>query len=198
MERVVRAPVGGRRRAVEDYRRGAAGGDTRSMTSLAAMMRAGEGTPTDMAGAFAQLKDAAGRGDEPAMLGFAGAYRDGEGTTLSPADADSWFSRAAAANDAKAQRELAALLLDAPPEERDDSRALNLLFQLGRLEELRRSAGSRRSAAIPRCRTRSAIELSTFDGIIDVNASRRAGRATAHHPLPRREPGPRPRHHARH
>ncbi len=132
MERVVRAPVGGRRRALEDYRRGAAGGDTGSMTSLAAMMRAGEGTPTDMAGAFAQLKDAAGRGDEPAMLGFAGAYRDGEGTTLSPADADSWFSRAAAANDAKAQRELAVLLLDTPPEERDDSRALNLLFQLGR------------------------------------------------------------------
>ena len=146
-------PQSGPRQAVEDYRRGAAAGDAKAMASLAAMMQAGEGTHTDMPGAFAMLKDAAGRGDRPAMLGLAEGYRDGKGTAASPADADVWFSRAAASGDRLAQRELAGLLLDAPVDARDYSRGLSLLFRLGAAGDtgaLGRLDGLGRDAALPR------------------------------------------------
>ena len=151
---------------MEDYRRGAEAGDAKAMTSLAAMMQAGEGTHTDMPGAFAMLKDAAGRGDRPAMLGLAEAYRDGVGTAASPADADAWFSRAAASDDRVAQRELARLLLDAPVKERDYSRGLNLLFRLGVAGDtaaLGRLDGLGRDPALPRAvRSRAVFVLSVL------------------------------------
>ncbi len=159
-------PQSGPRQAVEDHRRGAEAGDARAMASLAAMMRAGEGTPTDLAGAFAMLKDAAGRGDRPAMVGLAEAYRDGRGTAASAADADAWFSRAAAGDDRAAQRGLAGLLLDAPAEERDYSRGLNLLFRLGlagEAEALGRLDGLVRDPARPRAvRSRAVFVLAVL------------------------------------
>jgi TPR repeat protein len=118
-------PAQGRRR----LERAARQGDARAAYALALWLRAGEGTPRDVAAALPWLERAAAGGLGAAHFLLGNAYRDGEGVAPDPRRALAHYEAAA---------------------EREDPQALQTLAEAYRSGELGLAPDPERAAALSR------------------------------------------------
>lgn len=114
-----------------NYKAGAERGEPGAINNLGVAYRTGLGVPQNLDLAFQNFKRAAERGYPSAMHNLGVAYQLGLGIAPSGADAEIWYERAISAGFVGARFGLANVLLNAPEAERDYTRALFNLVQLG-------------------------------------------------------------------
>ncbi len=121
--------------ALRNYKLGAEKGDPAAMNDLGVTYRYMANEPDKLKLAFQNFKEAAERGHVPAMHNLAVAYQRGFGVTPSPEQAEQWYERAIAGGHLGARFGLANVLLNAPENERDYTRAFFNLAELGRHDQ---------------------------------------------------------------
>jgi TonB family protein len=104
-------------------RQAAALGSAEALADVAGMLRKGQGTAKDSAGAFALYKDAAGKGYAYAAYMAGWMLRYDNDTPKDPAEARRWFDLAVQGEDSSAMREIGLLYADGVGVARDEAEA---------------------------------------------------------------------------
>ena len=116
--------------ALADFHRAADGGDRAAMNYLGLMHYRGIGVKRDDSQALGYFRQAAAAGSAAGMYYLGVAYQNGRGVPASLEQAEDWFSKAVDAGYAPAEIGLASVLLNAPAEDRDYSRAFFYLVRI--------------------------------------------------------------------